>query len=348
MPDRALYFGILRKAFGGLARHSDAQVARSASRFANLYELLDVKTRTGDSPTVDRQNSGFPIHPEVVRVAGDLRKGAIGKVRPTGEVIDEMLDEMIVGKRMPSAQQLEDMAVTLYAELLDRFGHGESGADAVVGTSAAETFKRLSPREIARDTREVVFEWDYWPALDSRPCITTARIELETEDAVSVEEWARIELMRAAHGFTGSGHTLLQLGQAVDRFQKARLKELVRITFTGIETPLFHSTSPEFHARLAAVDDEAEAWILRFEVERLRSRGTVRKGGGLFSGEQAHEDFHVNVHRDETRTRSCSAFDRHAVMSASAYKAVSDMRDFLIGTTVHVLADGGSVLNENI
>ncbi|MDW9478822.1 hypothetical protein GOB57_08975 [Sinorhizobium meliloti] len=348
MTDRALYFGILKKAFGALCHHSDPQVARSAGRFCNLYDLLDIKTRTGETPTIDRQNSGFPIHPEVVRIASDLRKGTLGTVRPSAEIVNEMLDEMIVGKRMPSAQLVEDMALTLYSGRIDQLGKGDSGADAVVGTSAVETFKRVFPREIAHDTREVRYEWDYWPATSSQPSASFARMELETEDAVSVEEWAKVETLRVAHGFTGAGDTLLSLAQALDKFQKARLKELVRITYTGIETPLFHSTSDDFHQRLAAVDDESSAWILRFHVEKLRSRGTLRKPGGVLRSEVLSEDFHVNVHRDETRVRQCSSFDRHALMSSSAYKAISDKKAFLSETTVHVVSDDGTVLNENI
>jgi hypothetical protein len=348
MTDRALYFGILKQAFGALSRHSDPQVARSAERFCNLYDLLDIKTRTGETPTIDRENSGFPIHPEIVRIASDLRKGTLGSVRPAAAIVDEMLDEMIVGKRMPTAQQLEDMALTLYAGRIAQLGKGESGADSVVGTSAAETFKRVWPRVIAHDTTELRYEWDFWPAITSQPCTTLACMELETEDAVSVEEWAKVETLRAAHGFTGAGNTLLSLARAIDKFQKARLKELVKITFTGIETPLFHCTTDDFHTRLAAIDDESNAWILRFEVEKLRSRGTLRKSGGAFRADQLSEDFHVNVHRVETKTRQCSTFDRHALMSASAYKAISDKKEFLFETTVHVLSDDGSVLNENI
>lgn len=348
MTDRALYFGILKKAFGALSRHSDTQVARSSERFCNLYDLLDIKTRAGETPTIDRQNSGFPVHPEIVRVASDLRKGTLGTVRPAADIVNEMLDEMIVGKRMPSAQQVEDMALTLYAGRIDQLGRGDSGADAVVGTSAVETFKRVSPREIVHDTHEVRYEWDYWPAISSQPSVSLARMELETEDAVSLEETARLETLRVAHGFTGAGNTLLMLAQALDKFQKARLKELVKITFTGIETPLFYSTSDDFHQRLAAVEDESNAWILRFEIERLRSRGTQRKPGGVLRSDILSEDFHVNVHRDETRTRQCSTFDRHALMSASAYKAISDKKAFLTETTVHVLSDDGSVMNENI
>lgn len=348
MTDRALYFGILMKAFGALSRHSDKQVARSAERFVNLCDLLDIKTRIGETPTIDRQNSGFPIHPEIVRIASDLRKGLIGTARPSSEIVEEMLDEMIVGKRMPSDQQLEDMALSLYSDRIAQLGRGDSGADDVIGPSVAETFKRLSPREIAHDTKEVTYEWDFWPAIDSKPSVTSARLVLETEDAVSVEQWLRIETTRAAHGFTGAGNTLLQLGQAIDKFQKARLKELVKVTFTGIETPLFHSSSDDLHERLAAIDDETNAWILQFEIERLRSRGTLRKGRGIFGSETASEDFHVNAHREETKTRCCSAFDRHALMSASAYKAISDKKAFLAETTIHVVSDDGSVLNENI
>lgn len=348
MTDRALYFGILKKALGALSRHSDTQVARSAARFENLTDLLDLSTRAGGAPTIDRENSGFPIHPEIVRIAGDLRKGPIGKIRPTREIVSEMLDEMIVGKRMPSDQQIEDMALSQYACRIDQLGKGDSGADAVIGTSVVETFKRVSPREIAHDTPEVVYEWDFWPAMNSQPSVISARMGLETEDAVSVEEWAKMETMRAAHGFTGAGNTLLMLAQAIDKFQKARLRELVKVTFTGIETPSFHSTTEDFHDRLSAIDDESTAWILRFEVERLRSKGTVRKSAGLLRGETAYEDFHVNIHREETRTRGCSAFDRHALMSASAYKAISDKSAFLSETTVHVLSDDGQVLNENI
>nr|WP_250807923.1 hypothetical protein [Neorhizobium tomejilense] len=348
MADRALYFGILKKAFGALSRHSDPQVARSAVRFGNLYDLLDLSTRAGGTPTVDRENSGFPIHPEIVRIAGDLRKGTIGRVRPAAVIRDEMLDEMIVGKRMPTDQQIEDMAYALYNERIDQLGRGDSGADAVVGTSAVETFKLVSPREIAHDTGEVRYEWDYWPAMDSKPVVTLARVEFQTEDTVSVENWARVETLRAAQGFTGAGNTLLMLAQAIDKCQPTRLKELVKITFTGIETPLFHSSSEDFHRRLAAIDDEADAWILTFEIERLRSKGTQRKAAGLFRPDILTEEFHVNTHREETSKRKCSAFDRHALMSASAYKAISDKKAFLSETTVHVLADDGSVLNENI
>lgn len=348
MTDRALYFGILRKAFGGLAGHSDPQVARSAERFANLYDLLDFKTRAGETPTIDQQNSGFPVLPEIVRIAGDLRKGTVGKVRPSSEIVTEMLDEMIVGKRMPSAQQVEDMALTLYAGRIDQLGRGDSGADAVVGTSAVDTFKRVSPREIAHDTKEVVYEWDYWPAISSQPCVSLARFELETEDAVSIEETARLEALRNAHGFTGAGHTLLNFALAMDKFQKARLKEIVRVNFTGLETPFFYNSSTEFQERLLGVDDEKQAWILNFEVERLKSRGTLRKQGGVLRSDVLSEDFHVNVHRAETQSRQCSTFDKHALMSVSAYKAVADMNQFLTETTVHVLSDDGAVLSENI
>jgi hypothetical protein len=348
MPDRALYFGILKKAFGALSGHSDPQVARSAARFVNLYDLLDLSTRAGGTPTVDRQNSGFPIHPEIVRIAGDLRKGTIGQARLPSEIRDEMLDEMIIGKRMPTDQQIEDMALALYNARIDQLGRGDSGADSVVGTSPVETFKLVSPREIEFDTKEVRYEWDYWPAMDSKPVITMARIDFQSEDTRSVENWARVETLRAAQGFTGAGNNLLMLAQAIDKCQPTRLKELVKITFTGIQTPLFHSSSEDFHSRLAAIDDESNAFILTFEVERLRSKGTHRKSGGVFRQDILSEDFHVNIHRHETASRKCSAFDRHALMSASAYTAISDKKDFLSETTVHVLSDDGSVMNENI
>lgn len=348
MADRTLYFNTLKKAFGALALHSDVQIARAAVRFGNLADLLDIKTRAGGDPTVDQQNSGFPLLPEVVRVAGDLRKGTAVRSRPTREIVDEMLDEMIVGKRLPGAQLVEDMALALYVERIASLGKGDSGADEVVGANVTDTFKRISPREIDHSTTDVVYEWDYWPATNSQPSVTTARLVLESEDPASAEGWAKVELIRAAHGFTGAGHTLLQLAQAVDKFQKARLKQLVRITFTNIETPLFHATDDDFHQRLSGIEDEETAWILRFRVVKLNSKGTVRRAGGFLSGEVASEDFYVNVHREDTKRRSCSTYDEHVLMTASAYKAISDKTDFLRDTTVHVVSDDGLTLNENI
>jgi hypothetical protein len=154
--------------------------------------------------------------------------------------------------------------------------------------------------------------------------------------------------MRAAHGYTGAGHTLLHMAREIDRFQKARCKEIKRFTFTHIETAAFHATGTPLASALAGVEDEENGWVLRFEVERLVSKGTRSKGGGLFSGQTHVEDFYINTQRDETAERSCSAFDRHALLTASAYKALAHRPEFFRDTRVHVVSDDGRTLNENI
>lgn len=347
MTSNRSHIETLGKAFLGLSKHSDGLIGRAAVRFHNLVQLMDSKSKTGIDPTMDAQNSGFPILPEVMRVSSDLRKGTLDTARRTDEVLKEMLNEMLVSKRLPNGQQIEDMALAKYAEKLSVLGRGESGADEVLGPTTVETFKRVSPREVESDTREVVYEWDYWPASDSRPAVTTARIEIESADPIATENWIKVEVMRAAHEYSGAGATLFELAAEIDKNQKMRLKELTKVTFTGIETPGFHTTSEELHALLSSVEDETKSWILTFEVEKLKSRGTQIKRRFIMPAVK-YEDFYVNPHQKETIARRCSSFDRHAVMPSKSYGVVSGMKDFVKETMIHVVSDDGRTLNENL
>jgi hypothetical protein len=227
-------------------------------------------------------------------------------------------------------------------------GRGQSGADNVVGAAPVDTFKRVSPQEITQDVTRLVYEWDYWPALNSKPFVTSVHFETSSEDIVELDNWLRGEALRLAQSHTGAGMSVLSLGQALDRLQKVRTKSIERITFSALETPVFHVSGDEFFERLAGVEDENDAWILHFEIESLRSKGTLRKGGGVLRSDVLSEEFDVDLEREETKSRGCTRFDSHALMSASTYKAIADKENFLAKTTIHVLSDDGAILNENI
>jgi hypothetical protein len=94
---------------------------------------------------------------------------------------------------------------------------------------------------------------------------------------------------------------------------------------------------------LSKVRRAENAWLLTWTVQEVFSKGETPGRKGLFSSQQAREEFHIETNDLEAVRMGVSGYQRHALVPHEAYQAVyaaGDARKVFDGFKVHVISQG--------
>lgn len=347
MITRSNYFNVLKLAFGKMSEHSDECVSYTGTRFANLFHLLDAKTRAGDLPIIDTEVSGLPILPDVVRIENDINRTSGKDLSIVREIKNQMINEMLVGKRMPTPQQLKDICEASYKneiqDLKDKFGSN----DFIVFSNALSVMFAENVHNDDDMNRKHYF-WDYWPASVNQPFVTKLITDFSGSKISEYQSEYFNIVADKAQKFAGNGSTLYEFAREIDCFKHARTKEISRVIIRKLEMPGFLTSSEEVDVKLSNIEDPNYAWALHFDVKRLKSRGTIVTPAALLSPSSIKEDFFVNTTREETLEHQCSEFDRHVIMPPHTYRALEQLPEYKENIVIHIAPDDRTSLVENI
>ena len=282
MVTRSLYFNGLGRAIAGMSQHSDRLISQTGSRLDNLFHLLDIKTRAGDMPAIDFERSGLPVLPDVIRIENDIQTPPKGDPQLIKNIKNQMIDEMVGSKRMPTQQQICDVASAVYANEINHLKKEANENSFIVGTNSI-LVQDVHYTDEEGSIQKQLYSWDYWPAAKNYPSVTEMMIEYLDEDFAQAQDMYAKEASKIINKLSGTQHSILALAREIDRIRHGRTSELSRIQLRKFESIAMFASNEDTKNAFFNIENEKDAWALHFDVERLRSRGTIVKPSSILN-----------------------------------------------------------------
>lgn len=341
MSTREFYFRTLGRMTSALSAYSDPLVADGFKRLNNLFRLMDLRTASGDAPTIDLVRSGLPILREVISVCNDLEDAP--KAAPgvsSQELRDAMLDEMLVRRRLPDERMVGGMARALYREEVARMQPAQGARTQVFQADASRSFKF----DLVESDGTWVAVWDFWDGTGSRAIVVEATFQAR----VAIRE--EIDAVNNVAGkFSGVGFSPLSLATEIDEVTRnLRLVKLRKVIVGPFLSEIFSKVDDPVMDAMKASDDIEDAWAVRWTVDTVVSAGTKMVGGGLFKAARPRQNFVVTLTDPDCAMRSVTSVERHAAMPHGMFQRLASQRhecSSLKDSAIHVLS--GDHLLEN-
>jgi len=367
----ALYFSAISAALRGLEifmrddrsplyRHG--VVARVVAEYiAKLETSFDCwKNRLGfmDSFRISRAESGFPVFQNLLELENDRRQAdqRLAGIPAADELRGEMADFILRHKEFPTALQ-KSMAERLYLEAV-------RGGDIFGPFTLARTVNvSVNPK-----TRRP-FYLVHWAAFDGTanlPLIYMATVEdsteamlrqLVTDDGklnekvdipLPVDGLLNPELAHRFDDFTekNSAYALspTTIATNLDKdFADLHPKQLRRVVLGPFYSAGITEHNSTVSDVLSKVRKAENAWLLTWTIQEVYSKAEKPGRKGLFSSEQAAEEFHINTDDLEAARQGVSSYERHALIPHEAYQALyaaGEAQKIFLGYKVHILSKG--------
>jgi hypothetical protein len=345
---REFYFRTLGRMTDVLSGHSDTIVSESFERLGHLFRLMDLRTAAGDEPTIDLQRSGLPILREVISVCNDLdaAPGSDADAREAADIKAEMLDDMLVRRRVPSERLRKEMARALYRKTVDEERPSPGARPTVFQADANRSFVYADTRD-ARGNPGARATWDFWDGPSSRAIMIFADFRLEDPSALASEMPA---VRSVASRFSATGFTPLSLASEIDDATLGlRLVKLSKITVGPFLSEAFSAVDDPIMDAMKAAEDIEDAWAIRWTVDHILAGGTKWVSGGLFKPQRPQQNFLVTLTDPDCAMRSVTSVERHVAMPHGMFQRLAGRRhecESLKTAAIHVLS-GGDRLIEN-
>lgn len=273
---------------------------------ANKYHLTGRTEGPGPGKlTFDREESGFPIHAELLQMASDAAQaGKHLKGLPTPDEIKRQMVSEIVGKLAVPTQLQYAMSQRLYYEELVRgeLFWPQMDPDAIwLG----------NPEDARESRRRYLVHWAVYDSTVNIPTIYLMEVEDTGRDALPKDQrrWPEVQAHLMAQAVAGLKLVTIATGFDKD-FSDLHPKRLKRFHLG----PMYSSAFTRQTGPLARVLDEAKAppgedWALAWTVEELESERVEKEKSGWF-GSVEREVFSLDPFTgaaDTGRTRMARA-----------------------------------------
>ena len=273
-----------------------------------------------DSFRISRAESGFPVFQNLLELENDRRTAAerLAKIPKADELRSEMVDFVLRHKEFPAALR-KSMAERLYLE--------DVSAELAFGPmTLAQTAKvSVNPKT-------------------KRPFYLNDKVEIP----LPVEGLLNPELAHRFDDFTekNSAYTLspatiaLNLDKDFAELHPKQLRRIVLGPFYSAGITENNSTVTEV---LSRVRKPESAWLLTWTIQEVFSKAEKPGRRGLFSSEQASEEFYINTDDLEAARQGVSSYEKHALIPHEAYQAlyaVGEAQKIFADYKVHILSAG--------
>ncbi len=367
----ALYFSAISAALRGLEifmrddrsplyRHGI--VAKVVAEYIARLEIsFDCwKNRLGfmDSFRISRAESGFPVFQNLLELENDRRQAdeRLAGIPAAEELRGEMADFILRRKEFPTALQ-RSMAERLYLEAV-------RGGDIFGPFTLAKTVKvSVNPKT------QRPFYLVHWATFDGTanlPLIYMATVEDSTESMVRqlvtsdgklnekvdiplpVDGLLNPELAHRFDDFTekNSAYALspTTIATNLDKdFPDLHPKQLRRVVLGPFYSAGITEHNSAVSDVLSKVRKAENAWLLTWTIQEVYSKAEKPARKGLFSSEQAAEEFHINTDDLEAARQGVSSYEKHALIPHEAYQALyaaGEAQKIFLGYKVHILSKG--------
>ena len=361
LPDAAAtrrYFAKFERIIGHLrqvhaltpdARDADAEVRVAViegylTRLARTFEALACKHLmakhvSGALPhelEIDRTDSGFPVHRELLQMANDLAQ-APQRLQdlPPPDVLKRAMVRHILRDRTPPRQLQFAMSQRIYVQAL-------AEGEIFLAQTPAEAVPLAGERP---GRRRYLVHWAVFDSLENLPMIYLMVVD-DTGDTPLPQDarrWPRARSHLLAQ--SNSSLKIVTIASGFDRdFEDLHPKQLRRI-HVG---PMYSHAYTEQKGPLRDILAEAAGkpgldWALAWTVESLVSKETSWRHRGLF-GTVEHEVYALDHFALGAHDAGASAVDRALILPQRPYQVLVD-RDppGLRGVRKFVVGDNGEV-----
>ncbi len=311
-----------------------------------------------DTFRISRAESGFPVFQNLLELENDRRTAEerLAKIHEADELRGEMADFILRHKEFPAALQ-KSMAERLYLE--------DVSAELAFGPmTLAQTAKVSVNPKTGRP-----FYLVHWAAFDGTanlPLIYMVTVEDSSEAMIRqlvgpngkmndkveiplpVDGLLNPELAHRFDDFTekNSAYTLSPVTIAVNLdkdFAELHPKQVRRIVLGPFYSAGITENNSTVAEVLSRVRKPESAWLLTWTIQEVFSKAEKPGRKGLFSSEQASEEFHINTDDLEATRQGVSSYEKHALIPHEAYQAlyaVGEAQKIFADYKVHILSNG--------
>lgn len=311
-----------------------------------------------DKFRIQRADSGFPVFQNVLELENDRRQAddRLSKIPQPDELRNEMADFILRHKAFPEALQ-RTMAERLYLE--------EVRSGNIFGPfSLAQTSKvSVNPNN---GRPYYLVHWASFDGLANLPLVYMATIEDSTDAIVRqlvvdgnklnervdiplpVDGLLNPELAHAFDAFTekNSAYSLspATIANNMDKdFANLHPKQLRRLVLGPFYSAGVTENNPIVAEVLSKVRKPENAWLLTWTIQEIYSKAEKPGRRGLWSSEQASQEFYINTDDLEAARMGVSAYEKHALIPHEAYQALyaaGEAQKIFGGYKVHILSKG--------
>ena len=365
------YFTTIASALDGLeifmrddrsALYRHGIVAKIAAEYIDKLEksFLCWRNKLGfmDKFRISRAESGFPVFQNVLELENDRRQAEsrLAAIPQPDELRNEMADFILRHKEFPDALQ-RSMAERLYLEEVrngNMFGP----------FSLAQTEKvSVNPNN---GRPYYLVHWASFDGSANLPLVYMATIEDSSPDIVSqlvtrdnklnekidiplpVDGLLNPELAHQFDAFTekNSAYSLspATIANNMDKdFANLHPKQLRRLVLGPFYTAGVTDNNPTVSEVLSKVRKPENAWLLTWTIQEIFSKSEKPARRGLWSSEQAAQEFYINTDDLEAARMGVSSYEKHALIPHEAYQALyadGEAQKIFAGYKVHILSQG--------
>ena len=337
-------------------------VAKIVAEYISRLEISFAcwRNRLGfmDSFRISRADSGFPVFQNLLELENDRRTAQerLAKIPKADELRGEMVDFILRHKEFPTALR-RSMAERLYLE--------DVSAELAFGPMTLAQTAKVSVNPKTRRPFYLV-HWASFDGSANLPLIYMATVEDSSEamvrqlvtDSGKMNEKVEIPLPvdgllnpELAHRFDdftekNSAYTLSPATIAVNLdkdFAELHPKQVRRIVLGPFYSAGITENNSTVAGVLSKVRKPESAWLLTWTIQEIFSKAEKPGRKGLFSSEQASEEFFINTDDLEAARQGVSSYEKHALIPHEAYQAlyaVGEAQKIFADYKVHILSNG--------
>jgi hypothetical protein len=312
-------------------------VAEYLTALRGSFDAWRNRAAYGESFRISQSESGFPVYQNVLELENDRREATKRlAAMPDGDHIrQEMVDFILTRKQFPEGLQ-KTMAERIYLESVEGGKH-----------FAPFVLPRTVRVSVNPNTRRPYYitHWGYYDGTANLPMVYIASIEDTTTDMVNALVTGDGKLNRnaeivlpvdgllnpaLAHQFddfcsknSAYGLTLSTIATSMDKdFDHLHPKQLRRFVLG----PFYHADitvhGETVDKILAKVRNPQNQWLMTWTQQEIYSTNEKPAKWGLWGGEPARDEFHINTDDLECARMGVSAYERHALVPHQAYQAI--------------------------
>ncbi|MTH95902.1 hypothetical protein [Roseibium sp. RKSG952] len=339
MDSRHEYFSLLKGIAEALSEFSEPLAKSAFERLSVLFMLMEIRASGGRSMNIDHKNSGFPVAADVLAIGNDVVEGVAMTGDRPDDVRKEILDEILLRRRLPNERMRERLARGLYAREMNRVKSSEA---AVFCSNSEEQvfFKSLD----GGDRYE--FKWDAWDSSLGRAIHCRADIKTDGKlDGEALEKTLR-KVKNVASKFASSGFKMITLAQEIaDSSDHIYVNLVERVVIGPLLNPSFSSVDDPVRDAFESVSNQRDAWVIRWIHETAEAGSTKEVRAGIFSS-RTSQNFRVDTSDPDCAERGATEVVQHIAMPHAVYQQISTRRNecpSLKGASVHVVTKTGLI-----
>lgn len=293
----------------------------------------------GDTFSIDKSESGFPIHREILQMAADAMQAKKHlKSLPSQERLKKDMINHILTERSSPTQLQYALSQRIYYEYLDT-------ADMFLTQNHPELV--WIGKDIKAGRRSYLIHWASYDSQTNLPAIYLMQLEDTAHRALPHDErrWPRVQSHLMAQAV--SGLKLITIAKGIDQdFDSLHPKMLRRFHIGPMHSHTFTQQHGPIRDVLAEASGEAGLdWALAWTVESLISESTTTEKAGIFK-KLERQIYSLDRFDPATSEAGVTDIRRSLILPHRAYQVLEEKHSADFGSTrKYVVGQSSKILS---